>query len=342
MTAARGMRMTALFLVLFTAACAGGSRVTLPRPPSLAATVEPQLTGDAVLAEDGARLPLRTWLPEGKVTATILAVHGFNDYSNAFTAPATAWARHGIATYAYDQRGFGAAPDRGFWVGTRRLDEDLAIASRLVAARHPDVPHYILGESMGGAIVMTAVAGASGADRPVADGIILVAPAVWGRETMNVFERVALWTAYNFMPGLTVTGGGLHIMPSDNIAMLRAMSRDPLILKETRVDTLKGLVDLMDKALGCVTRVDVPTLLLYGRHDQIIPPQPIRIMIDALPPRDAARWRIAWYPDGYHMLLRDLDARLVRRDVTSWIADRAAPLPSGADDNAGALLADRG
>jgi alpha-beta hydrolase superfamily lysophospholipase len=40
-------------------------------------------------------------------------LHGFNDYSNAFEVPAQALAWRGIATYAYDQRGFGEAPLRG-------------------------------------------------------------------------------------------------------------------------------------------------------------------------------------------------------------------------------------
>ncbi len=37
----------------------------------------------------------------------------------------------------------------------------------------------------------------------------------------------------------------------------------------------------------------------------------------------------AEYPNGYHMLLRDLDGDIVSRDILSWIEDRKAPLPSG-------------
>jgi alpha-beta hydrolase superfamily lysophospholipase len=334
---ARTVRAAIVLCLLMLGACAGGGLGQMPRAPGLA-PAEPQLAADLLIAEDGVRLPLRVWRPEGKVTATILAVHGFNDYSNAFVGPAEEWAKHGIVTLAYDQRGFGQAPDRGFWVGTWRLDEDLAIASRLVAARYPGVPHYLLGESMGGAVVMTAV---TGPDRPTADGIILAAPAVWGRATMNVFERVALWSAYRVVPGLTLTGRGLDIVPSDNIAMLRALGRDPLVIKATRVDTLKGLVDLMDAALASAPRLDAPMLLLYGKRDEIIPAEPIRRMIAALPPAGAAERRIAWYPDGYHMLLRDLHASVVMRDVESWIEDPAAPLPSGADVDAASHLARR-
>jgi acylglycerol lipase len=323
------LSLVALAMAALLSGCAGTGLSALPHGPaaSLAPTT-PTLATDLLIADDGARLPLRVTLPKGKVVATIVAVHGFNDYSNAFAEPAAAWAEHGIATYAYDQRGFGQAPERGYWAGAWRLDEDLAIASRLVAERHPGVPHYLLGESMGGAVVMTAAAGTAGADRPAADGLILSAPAVWGRDTMNLFERAALWTADALMPGMTLTGGGLHIAASDNIAMLRALGRDPLVIKATRVDTLKGLVDLMDLAQASAAYVYQPTLALYGARDEIIPPEPMKLMVAALP---QATSRIAYYHDGYHMLLRDLEAPLVLRDIESWIADRAAPLPSGAD-----------
>ena len=84
---------------------------------------------------------------------------------------------------------------------------------------------------------------------------MLVAPAVWGRVTMSVLERVSLWAGDALFPGLELTGRGLNITPSDNVPMLRALSRDPLVIKATRVDTVKGLVDLMDLALASASHL---------------------------------------------------------------------------------------
>lgn len=39
--------------------------------------------------------------------------------------------------------------------------------------------------------------------------------------------------------------------------------------------------------------------------------------------------RMAVYPSGWHMLLRDKDAELVWRDIAAWVHDHDAPLPSG-------------
>ena len=291
----------------------------------------PQLAGDRLVAADGATLPLRRWLPEGRPRAVVLALHGFNDYSNAFAGAGAGWAKNGIATYAYDQRGFGAAPERGLWPGRAVLAADAATAAQILRRLYPRVPLYLLGESMGGAVAAVAMTQESGTPVPDVDGIVLTAPAVWGRATMDVVPRLALWAGVRLMPGLTLTGRGLEKKPSDNIAMLRALSRDPLVIKATRVDAIFGLVDLMDAALASAPRLDVPLLVMYGAKDEIVPRTPIRRFVGSLPPECRRRARLAWYEDGYHMLLRDLEGPVVIADVANWVLTPAAPLPSGAD-----------
>jgi len=286
------------------------------------------------IAADGAALPLRVWLPPsgpGGVKAVILALHGVNDYSNAFAMPAKLWAETGIATYAYDQRGFGAAPGRALWPGRAPLAEDVATASRLLRRLYPGKPVYLLGESMGAAVAIVAETGESGTPKPDVDGVILCAPAVWGRDTMNLPSRLALWSMVRLFPSITLTGNQLHLTPSDNIEMLRALSRDELIIKETRIDAIYGLVNLMSAALEAAPRLDAPLLVQYGARDEIVPPYPVRVFVGDLPREAAGTQRLAYYPAGYHMLYRDLDGALVAKDVASWVFDRAAPLPSRED-----------
>ena len=295
----------------------------------------PRLTEASFIAADGQNLPLRKWLPrgngKGEVKAVILALHGFNDYANAFEGPGEIWAEEGIATYAYDQRGFGAAPERGFWPGRAALAADVATAAQILRRLYPGTPLYLLGESMGGAVAVVALTGESGTQIPDVDGVILTAPAVWGRPTMDLLPRLALWAGVRLMPGLTLTGRGLKIKPSDNIAMLRALADDPLVIHATRIDTIYGLVDLMDAALASGALLDAPLFVMYGAKDEIIPRAPIQRFVDALPAKPTGRRKLALYENGYHMLLRDLEGPVVIADVASWVLTPAAPLPSGAD-----------
>ena len=306
----------------------------VPPGPPVAATA---FLDDALLTRDGLRLPVRAWMPDGTPPkAVIIALHGFNDYGRFFTHPGMFLTRAGIAAYAYDQRGFGGAPHRGLWAGTDTYTDDLRLFMRLIRARHPRLPVYLLGESMGGAVVLVAMAGP---DPPEADGVILSAPAVWGRTTMPWYQRWALWIGAHTVPWLKLTGQGLEITPSDNSEMLKALGRDPLVIKETRVDAIHGLVDLMDAALEAAPSFRARALILYGERDEIIPERPTRLLIDRLPAADRARQRVAFYENGYHMLLRDLQAETPWRDIVAWIEDPEAPLPSGADERARKLLA---
>jgi len=313
---------------LLSAAILGGCVASLnpAGPPQTA----PILTADAIRTADGQSLPLRMWSPPDRPPrAVVLALHGMNDYSNAFATVGPALAAHGIVTYAYDQRGFGRGPHPGQWSDKATMAADAITAARLLAAAHPGLPLFLLGESMGGAVVIEALTIAP--PPPAIAGAILSAPAVWGRDSMGPVQRFALWLTNALVPGLTLTGRGLEIQPSDNIEMLRALSRDPLVIKETRVDAIHGLVDLMDAAQADIARLPVATLVLYGEKDQVIPPDPLWEAVARLPRPDQ---RAALYPEGWHMLMRDLQAARVLDDIAAWTADPAAALPSGADAQA--------
>lgn len=292
---------------------------------SSANRIEPRLEEQALLSFDARPLAIRRWLPQGEVKAVILALHGFNDYSRAFERPAPWWASLGVATYAYDQRGFGHDAAAGLWNDPRALIFDVHVALRLLHARHPNVPVYLLGESMGSAVALTALA----ADPyPDADGLILVAPGVWGGDALPLSYRIVAWGMAHTVPWLQLTGRGLGIRASDNIEMLRELGRDPLFIKETRVDAVYGLVNLMGRGQVAAETLKLPTLVLYGTKDQVIPPKPVQAMIN----RMTEKPRVAVYDDGWHMLLRDLQGPIVWRDIASWILTPSRPLPSGSEN----------
>ena len=288
--------------------------------------VEPKIEKEHFIAGDGSLLPVRSWLPQDTpITAIIVALHGFNDYSNAFTSSGSYLSRQGIACYAYDQRGFGNSPGRGLWSGTEAYTNDLSSFVKEVRKRHPAIPLYIMGESMGGAVTIVAM---TGNNPPHVDGVILVAPAVWGRETMPWYQRWLLAVTSHTIPWLELTGKGLKITPSDNNEMLRSLGRDPLVIKATRIDAMHGLTNLMDEALVRADKMKLPTLVQYGQNDQVIPKEPTLLMLDKMPPTT----RKAFYEHGYHMLLRDLKAEKPLADIAAWIADHNKPLTYGRDN----------
>jgi len=318
------MRVAVRFLLVLAALslaqCA--PRYLTPGPAITAPMQEP----GAILARDGTELALTRWLaPNPK--AVIVACHGINDYANAFDTPAQILQENGISTYAFDERGFGDTPVTGRWPGGAAFANDLSDVVTIVKARHPGIPIYVMGESMGGAVVLS---WAAKKDSPAVDGLILVAPAVWGWRSMNPLYKTTLWLAAHIAPSHKLTGQGLDIWPSDNMPMLRAYSRDPRVIKATRIDVIYGLVSLMDEAYKAGPKVNTKVLVLYGKKDQIVPKSPVLHLVKTL--GDHARF--VRYPNGYHMLLRDLDGPAVTADIAAWIADPATSLPSGAEEKA--------
>jgi alpha-beta hydrolase superfamily lysophospholipase len=90
----------------------------------------------------------------------------------------------------------------------------------------------------------------------------------------------------------------------------------------------------MSRASEAVGALRTPALVLYGRNEEIIPKQPIDKALAALPRHPlpgGGRITVAIYENGYHMLMRDLQADIVLNDIVYWIDQPSAPLPSGAD-----------
>jgi acylglycerol lipase len=309
--------------VLATLALAACAPVRSPMGPRVAA---PMLTPDALVMADGVRLPVYAWLPPGPPGAIVIGLHGMNEHARAFAEDAAGWFTDaGVGLYAYDQRGFGGSPNRGIWAGHETMAADAAEAARLIRARHPGVPVMMMGESMGGAVLL--VAGASAAPPPV-DGYVLMAPAVVSRASLGWFASGLLDVMTSVVPMMGFQNSAPGFQPTDNIAAWARWSRDPLLIRHTRVDALAGLVDLMDAAVDAAPRFRGPALLLYGGRDRLVPATRTRALLAALPP--SAR-RIGFYPDGYHMLLRDTQGELVANDITGWVTDRRYVLPSGAE-----------
>lgn len=299
------------------------------RQPAGPVNGDPIWNEDHVLTADGYRLPLRRWLPRGEIKAVVLGLHGFNDYGNSFRYLQKVVVDTGnVAIYAYDQRGFGATQRPGIWAGQETLVNDAHTVTKLLRARYPHHPLFLMGESMGAAVVLLALA--KGNTLP-ADGAVLIAPAVWGTDAMPWYQRLGLWLAMRLMPGKYFSSETVRRMgkrPTDDSEVMRELSNDPLVLKGARVDTLHGVSELMLEASRVVS-VRVPSQTLYGLNDQIIPSEPVCNWLRRLTQSPPSGMRIVLYPDGYHMLTRYSDRAKVIADIAAWLRSPQSILPTG-------------
>ena len=179
---------------------------------------------------------------------------------------------------------------------------------------------------MGGAVLMTL---AARGDAPDVDGWVLLAPAVWGRQQMGFALSGGLWLVSSLAPGLSVTGSEvpLKVMASDNREALIRLARDPLTIRRTRFDALRGLADLMDLAQDAAPGLRGRVLALYGAKDTLVPEDATARAWGRMP----SGVRRGYYAQGYHLLFRDKGRDGPIGDVIAWMLDGAGGLPSGSD-----------
>lgn len=166
---------------------------------------------------------------------------------------------------------------------------------------------------------------------PDADRLILLAPAVWGWSSQPLLYRmslsVAAWT-FGDVALEPPEWAADQVLATDNLMELIRSGRDPDQTLTTRLDVLYGLVDLMEDAGQGLGQVQVPTLFLYGAHDDLVPDRAVHQTLERA--GSMPNLRTAFYEDGYHILNRDLQAVRVFEDVEAWLRDPRTALPSGA------------
>ncbi len=98
--------------------------------------------------------------PQGEVKATLLVLHGMCEHSGRYAEFAEYLAKQGIAVLTYDHLGHGktakSAKELGFFdkeYPMQTLLKDTVMMADVLKSKYADVPHFIMGHSMGSFIV---------------------------------------------------------------------------------------------------------------------------------------------------------------------------------------------
>ena len=263
----------------------------------------------------------KVWEADDHEEAVIIAVHGYNDYSDSFQIPATFLAESRISTISFDLRGFGMNEDHGSWFPLSVHVNDVAFFIRDIRNNFPKKKIFLLGESMGGAIVTSTLI--KNKDLQV-DGVILIAPAIWNFSKMNPIKKIFLNILSTLFPNLKLDGGDfIKVTACNNIEVLKALAKDKYFIHKPNLKSLNGIVDLMDESYEYtekfLNQVSYKTLIILPMKDEIVPRKPLtRLLIDK---KDSIKdnLTLAIYKNNYHMILRDLESETISKFIADWI-----------------------
>jgi len=254
----------------------------------------------------------QSWRP-AEPRAVLVIMHGLKDHSSRYAETAEALARRGFAVHAFDLRGHGCSAGGRVWVD--RFDQyvsDLAVFVDRVKAREPGKPVFVMGHSMGGAIVTTYVL----TRKPDLKGLVLSAPALKPGADVSPFliGTVGLFSA--IAPGL----GLLDLKNEDfsrDPAVVAAMSKDPLIQQgagpaRTASELLQALLEIGKN----MEQVKLPFLVMHGTKDKLTNPEGSKELNARAGSTDKT---LKIYEGLSHDLLHEPEKAQVLSDLTSWL-----------------------
>lgn len=265
---------------------------------------------DAV-AGDGTLLLTRSWSARGEPWAVVLLVHGLSEHSGRYEHVGEWLSEAGLEVRAYDQRGFGASGGRRGDVRTWRLLLD-DLEGRLGAARRPGLPLVLYGHSMGG-LLCTEYAESR---RPQPDLLVLSSPGLDSGHPRHLRWLAALLG--RLLPWVSVPGGDDFSVLSRDPAVGEAFRDDPLVVRRLTFRFGKEAFDAQARTRDGIVRIHVPTLVLHGGSDWLVPPSASEPLA-ALP---GVTRRV--YPDLRHELHNEPEGRAVVADVIAWLRSSIA------------------
>ncbi|XP_030499966.2 caffeoylshikimate esterase [Cannabis sativa] len=278
----------------------------------------------------GLEIFCKKWIPEESVAVkgALFFCHGYGDTCTFFFEGI---ARHiaaaGYAVYAMDHPGFGLSEGlHGYIHSFDELADNVTDIYRKIKQR-PELkglPHFILGQSMGGAVTLKVHLKVPNEW----DGVILVAPMCKIAEDMKpplpILKILTLMS--RVMPKA-------KLIPAKDLAELafrderkREMAVYNVICysDRTRLRTAVELLDATSEIERRLEEVSSPLLILHGAKDRVTDPQVSQFLYEKASSKDKT---LKLYEEGYHCILEgEPDERIltVLKDITTWLDFRSS------------------
>ena len=303
--------MKNLLLGLLISGCAGNFAGMRPPPPATDTAGVQHGDGrfDGAL---GVKLYEQWWRPaSGEPRATLVIVHGLKDHSARYAEFADRLAQHGYEVRAFDLRGFGSSEGRRAYV--TNFDEYVEDLDTFVKRVRSAKPLFVLGHSMGGAIVTDWLL----TRKPEVSGAILSAPAL--EVDVSGFTKATTRFLGVIAPRLAIFG-----LDVDHF------SRDPKVVAQCKADPLvdqgNGPARTARELINAIAFIDEhmedvtqPLFVMHGSADVITPPQGSKDLVARARSADKT---LKIYDGLYHDLLHEPEKAQVMEDVTAWMDAR--------------------
>ena len=255
----------------------------------------------------------QAWLPDGDPKAMVILLHGLAEHSGRYTNVAKALTDAGYAVHALDHRGHGRSDGKRTYVKSyAEYQRDILQFRRLVELRHPDLPLFVLGHSMGGNLALGHVLDHQAGVR----GMALSAPALAPGTSLSPTKIRLAKLLGKIAPGLRPEQLSADAISRDP-AVVAAYVADPRVFNgKVTAGAAAALLASMESFPARYTELRLPILLQHGTADALVDIAGTR-QLEA----GAVNAKVTThYYDGlYHEVFNEPEQAAVLADTVAWL-----------------------
>lgn len=261
-------------------------------------------------------LPLISWEPQGqKANAVILCLHGLLLENRVFDPFACEMTARNFLVYAMDVRSFGSWQSEFTKETTsfNRSLSDIHAAIRVIKERHPNLPIFLLGESMGGALALRA-ASEFGNDMT---GVICSACSGEFYDEANLSIRTAAHLLLHPSRPFDI-GAKVAAQATSNPKLITLWKMDPMSKeKQSPIELIKLKDFMLTTQHRCNLIKSTPVLVVQGLADRLVNPKGTYNLFDNISSPDKAMIILG---NGEHLIFETPDQSPVLLDgLTAWL-----------------------
>jgi len=266
---------------------------------------------DSFQSADGLKLYYQTWRPDKTPKAVVQVIHGFAEHSGRYINVVNELIPRGYIIYADDHRGHGKS--EGIQLYIKKFDEyieDQKIFFDLISQKEPNLPHFIVGHSMGSTIgELYAVTYPDKIKGLVLSGVALQVGSVRG-----IRKAIASFMAL-IGPKMRLK---MDLAPqlSHDPEVVKAYREDPLVYKNPTLKIGVAFANAVAKGGKLLGQIKIPTLVQSGSEDAAM--LGAEKFKDLLTVEDKT---VKIYPGLYHEIYNELekDKKITLKDLGDWL-----------------------
>lgn len=270
---------------------------------------------------DGQYLFCRYWEPSGTPKALIFVSHGAGEHCGRYDELAQMLKRLDMLVFAHDHVGHGQSEGERMVVSDFQVFvRDLLQHVNTVQKDYPEIPVFLLGHSMGGAISILAAA-----ERQTHfSGMILISPLILANPESASTLKVLAAKLLNFvLPNISLGRIDSSVL-SRNKTEVDRYNSDPLIC-HAGVKVCFGiqLLNAVSRVERAMPRLTLPILLLQGSADRLCDSKGAYLLMESSPSQDKT---LKMYEGAYHVLHKELPevTSSVLHEINTWVSHRIA------------------